>query len=120
MEDVVKQTTERILEIIRDTELYRAYVFHRKRLMKQPALYEELRQFRREAHELKNAPEAELMDRTDAFREKYATFLENPLVDDFLSAEMSLVRAVQKISVNVINALDIGETAAGNMSGEDQ
>ena len=116
MENRLDQTTEKIIQIVRESEMFQAYVFHKERLMKQPALYQELSVFRREAHELSEAPESEIMDRTDAFRTKYAAFLENPLVDDFLSSEMALVRAVQKISVSVINELGIGMTEPGNVT----
>lgn len=114
MNDRVDETTEKIIQIVRESDMFRTYTFHKERLMKQPALYEQLAVFRREAHELTEAPEYEIMDRTDAFREKYAAFLENPLVDDFLSSEMALVRAVQKISASVINELGIGLSAPAN------
>ncbi len=117
MEDSVKQTTEKIIDMVKETELYQTYSFYKERILKQPALHQKLEVFRREAHELSEAPESEIMDRTDAFREKYSDFLENPLVDDFLSAEIALVRAVQKITSDVVAALDIGTSGPDSFDG---
>ncbi|MCR5303669.1 MAG: YlbF family regulator [Lachnospiraceae bacterium] len=119
-EEDVNRVTEQILDIIKKTETYNTYLFYSRRLKNNfPALYERMKVFAKEARELANAPESEIMDRTDAFREKYDDFLDKEAVDCFMRSEMALVRMVQKVSTRVVNAMGIENFLSDDGDGGD-
>lgn len=41
----------------------------------------------------------ELFEKMDAFEKEYEKFRDNPIVDDFLRAELALCRLLQEVSV---------------------
>ena len=42
----------------------------------------------------------------DAFEKEYEKFRENPIVDDFLRAELAFCRLIQEINVMITEELD--------------
>ena len=48
----------------------------------------------------------ELFDMMDVFEKEYEKFRENPLVDDFLQAELAFCRLMQEINMFVTQELD--------------
>lgn len=45
-------------------------------------------------------------ERIEQFEREYSDFRENPLVSDFLAAELALCRTIQQINFNITEALD--------------
>ena len=48
----------------------------------------------------------ELFDKMDAFEREYEKFRENPIVDDFLKAELAFCRLMQELETFVTQELD--------------
>ena len=91
--------------VISDT--YKEYLFQREKIKKQPELYEKVNEFRQRNFDLQNAPEGgDLFERMEAFEEEYERFRENPLVDDFLEAEMTFCRMMQDVYVLLAEQVD--------------
>ena len=51
-------------------------------------------------------PSEDLLDRVDAFEREYEEFRENPLVDDFLKAEVEFCRMIQEINTQIMEAVE--------------
>ena len=47
----------------------------------------------------------EIMDTRDAFEREYEKFRENPIVDEFLRAELALCRMMQKNNLIIMDAI---------------
>lgn len=83
---------------IKMTDIYQEYNLQKEKLKKQPELFEQVTEYRRKNFELQNAEDGdELFERMELFEQEYEKFRENPLVDDFLKAELALCRMMQEI-----------------------
>lgn len=47
-----------------------------------------------------------MLDRVEAFEQEYEKFRENPLVDDFLRAELAFCRMMQEVYVLLADEVD--------------
>ena len=103
MKEAIKQFADKIMA----SDTYKEYLQQRERIKKQPELYDKVNEFRQRNFELQNETDGEdLFDRMDAFEREYEKFRENPLVDDFLRAELSFCRLMQEIDLLLAQAID--------------
>lgn len=108
MEDsIVKKATERFIEEIRQSDIYKEYNFQKEKLKKQPALFERVGEFRKRNFDLQsNTQGDDLLAKLDAFEKEFEEFRANPLVDDFLRAELAFCRMMQEVNVQITAELD--------------
>ncbi|MCM1143107.1 MAG: YlbF family regulator [Blautia sp.] len=107
MVSVVGEVTDKFVAQIKDTDIYREYDLQRAKLKKQPILFEKIKEYRRKNFELqKSAQGDELLDKMLAFEKEYEKFRENPLVDDYLQAELAFCRMIQEVNVQITAELD--------------
>lgn len=91
---------------IKQTEAYRKYYEQLEKLKRYPEQYEKVNEYRRRNYELQNTSQVdELFDKMDAFEKEYEKFREDPLVDDFLRAELAFCRMIQEMSVYITEEL---------------
>lgn len=103
-----------IIEAARDfadkimtSDTYREYLYQREKIKKQPELYAKVNEFRKRNFDLQNETDSEdMLDRMEAFEREYEKFRENPLVDDFLRAELAFCRMMQEVYVLLANEVD--------------
>ena len=107
LDSIVKKATDSFIEEIRESGIYREYDFQKRKLKKEPELFAMVSEFRNRNFELQTeTPADELLDRLDAFEREYEEFRANPLVDDFLRAELAFCRMMQEINVKITAELD--------------
>ncbi len=103
MKEAIKQFADKIME----SDTYKEYLYQRERIKKQPELYDKVNEFRQRNFELQNeTDEEELFDRMELFEKEYEKFRENPLVDDFLRAELAFCRLMQEVDLLLAEAID--------------
>lgn len=90
---------------IKSTETYRNYVRERDKVRQYPELKTQIDDFRRRNYEMQSSADADF-HKIDQFERDYEDFRENPLVDDFLEAELALCRMMQKANMQVTEALE--------------
>ena len=74
--------------------------------MKQfPELKAQIDAYRRRNFEIQTSPDT-VYDVIEKFENEYAQFRENPLVADFLAAELAFCRLMQLLSLKVTEELD--------------
>ena len=103
-----------IIEAARDfadkimtSDAYREYLYQREKIKKQPEIYEKVNEFRQRNFDLQNETDSEdMLDRMEAFEREYEKFRENPLVDDFLRAELAFCRMMQEVYVLLADEID--------------
>ena len=108
MSDIqIEEATKKFAAYIQESDTYKDYFYQRERIKKQPALYEKVNEYRQKNFDLQNESDSEdLFDRMEAFEREYAKFRENPLVEDFLRAELAFCRMMQNINVWLTAEID--------------
>ena len=89
---------------IKKTEEYREYQRMLSEIKAVPGLKEKLDAYRRENFVLQNGDDASL-DAIERFEKKYEGFRMEPLVEEFLAAELAFCRMMQYNNSLVIQAL---------------
>lgn len=103
----IREATRKFAEMIMASDTYKEYLYQREKIKKQPELYDKINEFRQRNFELQNETDGEaLFDRTDAFEKEYEKFRENPLVDDFLRAELGFCRLMQDVNLLLAEEID--------------
>ena len=93
----VKNATEQLVAAVKDSTVYQEY---RKQLalVKQcEGLKEKIDEFRERNYTLQNSPDV-AFDKLDALEREYEEFRREPLVSDFLAAELAFCRMMQEIN----------------------
>lgn len=96
------------IEQIKQSSVYTEYMIQRDRLRENPDLKKQVDEYRQKNFQLQTQcyPD-QLFDEIDRFQKEYESFRENPIVHDFLAAELALCRMVQKINYELVKALSI-------------
>lgn len=105
---VVAKETERFVEKLRQTEVCREY-FRQKEYVKQyPDLKQKIDEFRQRNYKLQNETDSDtLFDEIDRFEREYEEFRKNPIVSDFLAAELAFCRMYQEVNNQISTAFAI-------------
>lgn len=103
----IREATKKFAAYIQESDTYQEYLFQREKLKKQPELYEKVNEYRQRNFDLQNESDSEdLFDRMEEFEREYAKFRENPMVEDFLRAELAFCRMMQDIDVLLTAEID--------------
>ncbi len=95
---------------IKSTETYGRYRSQLEKIKEDPELYEKINEFRRRNYEMQNTTGVdELFEKMEAFEREYEKFRENPMVNDFLRAELAFCRLMQEIDIAIADELDFEE-----------
>jgi cell fate (sporulation/competence/biofilm development) regulator YlbF (YheA/YmcA/DUF963 family) len=104
--EVIAKAKE-LSETIAASETYKNYAMQRDILRKQPELYEKVNEYRRRNFALQNEDDSDnLYEKMEAFERELEKFRENPLVDDFLRAELAFCRMMQSLSDVIMEDID--------------
>ena len=97
----------KFVKSIKESDIYSTYYYQLERLKRNPELYKEVNEFRQRNYEIQNTSQVdELFDKMDAFEKEYEKFRENPIVDDFLRAELAFCRLMQEVNTYITGELD--------------
>lgn len=107
LDNQIQVASEKFVSIIKETEAYRRYYHQLGKIKKNPELYDKVNEFRHRNFEIQNNHQgSELFEKMDAFEKEYEKFRENPIVDDFLQAELAFCRLMQEINIYITEELD--------------
>lgn len=107
MENQMKDALNNFVNAIKDTEVFKRYYYQLGKIKKNPELFQKVNEYRQKNFEIQNTcQENELFEKMDAFEREYEKFRDNPIVDDFLRAELALCRMIQEINVFITNEID--------------
>lgn len=97
----------KFVKAIKDTDVYKRYCYQLEKIKKSPELFEQVNEYRHRNYEIQNTSQVnELFDKMDAFEKEYEKIRENPIVDDFLTAELAFCRLMQEINMIITEELD--------------
>ena len=103
----IQSVSEKFVRELKDTEVYKKYRYQLEKIKKNPELFEKINEFRHHNYEIQNTTQVdELFDKMDAFEKEYEKFRENPIVDDFLRAELAFCGMMQEVNAVITEGLD--------------
>ena len=103
----VQKALEQLAQAIKDSDIYREYRRQSEKVDNTGDMREKIDEYRVRNFELQNSVQTEdLPDKLDAFEREYEKFREDPLVEEFLDAELAFCRMMQEIDVKLAEAMD--------------
>ncbi len=95
---------DRLVGAILDSEEYKEYDKQRNRVKQYPDLKAQIDEYRKKNFELQTSEE-NVFEKLSQFEKEYADLRENPMVSDFLTAELAFCRMMQDINLRLTEAL---------------
>ncbi|MBR6151770.1 MAG: YlbF family regulator [Lachnospiraceae bacterium] len=92
----VEEAVDRLANALLNSDVYREYKSKLEQVKKDPELKRQIDEFRMRNYELQQSPDY-AFDKVEQFQREYQAFRDNPLVSDFLAAELAFCRMVQGI-----------------------
>lgn len=102
--DKINNSLQQLIADILASDIYRQYDIQRIRVNAMPELKAEIDEYRRKNLELQTN-EYTTIDQIDSFEREYQKFRENPIVADFLAAELAFCRLMQDIDLRLTDAM---------------
>ena len=103
----VQKALEQLAQAVKESEVYREYRRQSERVDNAGDMREKIDEYRVRNFELQNSVQTEdLLDKLDDFEREYEKFREDPLVEEFLDAELAFCRMMQEIDVKLAEAMD--------------
>ena len=103
----IDQVTDKYIDAILATDSYREYALQRDKLLKQPELYEKVKDYRIKNYLIQTRKEGDdLLNAMDDLQREFAETREIPLVEDFLTAELACCRRMQELNARIADALN--------------
>ena len=103
----VQEALEQLAKAVKESEVYREYRRQSERVDNAGDMREKIDEYRVRNFELQNSVQTEdLLDKLDDFEREYEKFREDPLVEEFLDAELAFCRMMQEIDVKLAEAMD--------------
>ncbi len=107
----LEQATNEFVQCIKESEIYRKYIFESRKLENLPELKKRIDDYRRNLYRLQNTEDGDkLYDEVDALEAEGASLREIPLVSDFLAAELAFCRMMQDIYTKITAEVDFDMT----------
>ena len=100
----VNQAVEQMVQAIRNTDAYLEYQTQLARVKEHSELTRQIDEFRTRNFELQTSKDTNF-DKLDQFTRENEAFRENPLVSDFLAAELAFCRMMQEIGLYVTDQM---------------
>ena len=103
----VQEALGQLAQAIRDSEIYREYRRQSERVDNAGNMREKIDEYRiRNGERQKSAYTEDLLDKMEALEREDEKFREDPLVEEFLDAELAFCRMMQEIDVKLAEAVD--------------
>ena len=101
-----REALEQLAQAVKESEVYREYRRQSERVDNAGDMREKIDEYRVRNFELQNSVQTEdLLDKLDDFEREYEKFREDPLVEEFLDAELAFCRMMQEIGLYVTDQM---------------
>ena len=101
----MEQALQAYIDMILESKEYREYARQRDIIRENPELQAQLNDYRIRNYEMQTSRDT-VFERIEAFEKEYAGFREQPMVSDFLDAELAFCRMIQKHNSKIMEAID--------------
>lgn len=101
----IDSATDEFIAAILETDVYQNFARELSKVKQQPGLKAQVDNFRRRNHEMQMSADMDF-NKLDRFEKEYEDFRSNPLVADFLEAEVDLCRMIQRINTRIVSGVN--------------
>lgn len=101
----IDRATESFVKAIKSSEEYLAYRAGLEKILGQPGLKERIDEFRERNFRMQAEQDIDF-ERLDRFEKEYENFRQEPLVADFLAAELAFCKMMQEATDEIIREID--------------
>ena len=101
----VEEAAEALADALLNSDVYQEYKSKLDQVKQYPDLKRQIDEFRMRNYELQQSPDY-AFDKMEQFQREYQTFRDNPLVSDFLAAELAFCRMVQDVENRLVGRID--------------
>lgn len=103
----INEALEELIHAIWESREYKDYQDVRKRVHGQPDLEQKIHAFRKKSYEVQNlTDEKALYARVDELEQEGSEFRKDPLVNEYLNAELAICRLFQRINWDLVSSMD--------------
>lgn len=107
----IKKGAQPTVEFIKNSEIYKQYVYEKEKMSHFPELKKKIDEYRMRNFHLQNDENADILfEKADDFRREYEAFRDNPLVSEFLHAELAMCRMMQELYFTLTEQIDFDMT----------
>lgn len=100
--DKIQRCVDSLIEAIKDGDAYQRYLLCEEKLKAEPELREKIDEFRAAVFRFNNEDtSADLFDEIDRFEQIYQDFRKNPIVNEFLEAELDVCKLLQRVETRI-------------------
>lgn len=100
----MEQALQAYIGTILESSEYKEYALQKERVKQYPELKAQIDEFRARNFEMQTSKDM-VFEKIEAFERKYKDFRENPLVNDFLAAELAFCRMLQRNNIRIMDAI---------------
>lgn len=106
--DRIQMCVDSLIEAVREGEAYQRYLSCEEKLKEQPELRKRIDEFRAAVFRLNNDESSgDLYEKIDQFEKQYQDFRKDPVVNEFLEAELDMCKLMQRINNRIQGGVDI-------------
>ncbi len=103
----IDEALEGLIQAIWEGEEYQRYQKIRAKVHEQPELEQKIHAFRKKNYEVQNrANDRALYDQVDGLEREGIEFRKDPLVNEYLNAELGICRLFQRINWELVRKMD--------------
>ena len=103
----MKKALEHFLDDFQESAAFKDYKYQQKRIKKIPGMIQRINEYRARRFEFQKYTGEDLFEKIDEFQREYQQFKEEPLVREYLQAELEICRLVQEINMAIDELVDI-------------
>ena len=103
----MRKALNQFLNELQESSAFKDYKYQKERIKKVPGMKERINDFRAKRFEFQNYEGEDLFEKIDEFQKEYQAFKEEPIVREYLAAELEICRLVQEINNAIDDLVDI-------------
>ena len=103
----MRKAVNQFLNEFQNSSAFRDYKYQKERIKKVPGMKDRINEFRKKRFEFQKYEGEDLFEKIDEFQREYQTFKEEPIVREYLAAELEICRLVQQIYGAIDELVDI-------------
>lgn len=103
--NAVDESVNSLIDVIKKSEVYLEYRKQLDLLKQDPELKRQVDEFRKRNYEMQMNEDMDF-GMLARFQSEFKDFRQNPLVDNFLAAELDFCKMMQKINFTITEAID--------------
>ncbi|MBR3602598.1 MAG: YlbF family regulator [Lachnospiraceae bacterium] len=103
----MRKAVNQFLNEFQNSSAFRDYKYQKERIKKVPGMKDRINEFRKKRFEFQKYQGEDLFEKIDEFQREYQAFKEEPIVREYLAAELEICRLVQQIYGAIDELVDI-------------